>query len=196
MAGPRQRMLVPSIADRESKHLREIPHRRQAQALDHAAMLELHEWLERRRFWLFGGLWPCDQKDAVAETFVRTVEFAEKMRDPGALYGACVTIGLRIRARRMREYINENLDKSLRADRAHSWHPERHLVERERRRSVLAAIRSLPAPDREIIRRFYLEEQTREQIQDEMQLTHTQFRLRKSRAVSRVGLLARAMLAS
>src|SRR5690348_2511601 len=188
-------MLVPSIADRESKHFRETPHLRQPQALDNAAMLNLHAWLNQRRFWLFGGLWPCDQKDAVAETFVRTLEFADKMRDPGALYGACVTIGLRIRARRMREYINENLVTSRSADPAHSWHPERHLFERQRRKSALLAIRTLSAPDREIIRRFYFDEQPREQIQDEMHLTHTQFRLRKSRAISRAGLLARAMLA-
>ncbi len=39
--------------------------------------------------------------------------------------------------------------------------------------------------DREILTRFYLSEQTQEQICDEMDLTETQFRLLKSRAKAR-----------
>jgi hypothetical protein len=57
----------------------------QSRALDSAAMLALHEWLNRQRFRLFGGLRSSDQQDAAAETFIRTLEFADRMRNPGAL---------------------------------------------------------------------------------------------------------------
>jgi hypothetical protein len=44
--------------------------------------------------------------------------------------------------------------------------------------------------DRDILRRFYLEEQTQERICLEMKLTQTQFRLHKSRAKARFSSLA------
>jgi RNA polymerase sigma-70 factor (ECF subfamily) len=48
--------------------------------------------------------------------------------------------------------------------------------------------------DREILTRFYLDEQTQEQICGEMNLTETQFRLLKSRAKARFGELGRRKL--
>jgi hypothetical protein len=98
MAGPRQRMLVASITDPESEHFAGATRREQVQSFDKVAMLKLHEWLNHMRFRLFGDLRPWDQQDAVEETFIRTLEFAYKMRNPGALYGACFTMGLRVRA--------------------------------------------------------------------------------------------------
>ena len=164
-------------------------------ALDSGAMLDLHEWLKRRRFRLFGVLRPWDQQDAVEETFIRTLEFADKMRDPGALYGACFTIGLRVRAERVAEYIRERRSAAPGVVPLVPWHPERRLFERDRRTGALLAIRSLPPSDQELLLRFYFKEQTPEQIQLEMQLTATQFRLRKSRAISRVRLRTSAILA-
>jgi len=49
--------------------------------------------------------------------------------------------------------------------------------------------------DREILTRFYLYEQSQDQICSEMRLTETQFRLLKSRAKSRFGELGRKKLA-
>jgi DNA-directed RNA polymerase specialized sigma24 family protein len=163
-------------------------------ALDSAAMLDLHEWLHRRRFRLFGNLRPWDQQDALDETFIRTLEFADKMHDPGALYAACYTIGLRVRARCIAEYVQERCSAPGVVPLV-PWHPERNQFEKDRRAGVLLAIRSLRASDQEILLRFYFNEQTPEQIQVEMQLTATQFRLRKSRAISRARLRASAILA-
>jgi len=163
--------------------------------LDSAAMLDLHKWLSRRRFKLFGDLRPWDQQDAVEETFIRTLEFAGKMRDPGLLRTACFTIGLRVRAQRVAEYVRERRRAAPGIVPLVPWHPERRLFERDRRTGTLLAIRSLGASDREILLRFYFKEQTPDQIQLEMQLTATQFRLRKTRAISRVRLRARAILA-
>jgi DNA-directed RNA polymerase specialized sigma24 family protein len=164
-------------------------------ALDSAAMLALHEWLNRQRFRLFGGLRSSDQQDAVAETFIRTLEFADRMRNPSALYGACFAIGLRVRAQRITEYIRERRHAAPGVVPLVPWHPERRLFEKDRRTGALVAIRSLPALDREILLRFYFKGQTQEEIRLEMQLTATQFRVRKRRAITRARLHASAILA-
>jgi DNA-directed RNA polymerase specialized sigma24 family protein len=158
-------------------------------------MLDLHEWLNRQRFRLFGGLRSSDQQDALAETFTRTLKFADRMRNPGALYGACFAIGLRVRAQRVTEYIRERRSAAPGVVPLVPWHPERRLFEKDRRTGALLAIRSLRALDREILLRFYFQGQTQEEIQLDMQLTATQFRVRKSRAITRARLHASAILA-
>ena len=46
-------------------------------------------------------------------------------------------------------------------------------------------LRTISPRDREILKRFYLDEQTEEQICGQMELTRSQFRLLKSRAAAR-----------
>ena len=156
--------------------------------LDDLAMLELHEWLNRWRFRLFGVLRPCDLQDAIEDTFLQTLEFAPKMRDRNALRSASITIGLRIRAKRIQEYIRERQGGQPNVEPAASWSPERHLHERFRKKRALAAIRGLRSREREILQRFYFDGQSAKQIRDEMQLTETQFRLQKSRALYKAAL--------
>lgn len=167
-----------------------------APTLADASALELYEWLTRCRYALFGDLKPADREDAVHETLVRTLQFADRLRNPDALHGACYTIGLRVRAGYIREYMRENYHAPCPMDLPISSHPEHHLIETDRRNRLLIAIRTLGTQDQEIIRRFYYEEQTKEQIWGEMHLTATQFRLRKTRAISKAGRRARAMLAA
>lgn len=64
------------------------------------------------------------------------------------------------------------------------------------RRSELAAtvLTSMTVPQREILRRFYMLEQSPQQICVEMGLTDTQFRLLKSRAKAKFGELGRERL--
>jgi len=59
---------------------------------------------------------------------------------------------------------------------------------------MTSILRSLPDRDREILTRFYLDEQTQEQICEDMNLTETQFRLLKSRAKARFGELGKRKL--
>jgi DNA-directed RNA polymerase specialized sigma24 family protein len=66
--------------------------------------------------------------------------------------------------------------------------PELLAIEKQRLVLARVAIACLPKRDREILTRFYIEEQSKEQICSEMNLTETQFRLVKSRT--------KAMLAS
>ena len=55
-------------------------------------------------------------------------------------------------------------------------------------------LRALSARDREILTRFYLDEQSQEAICCEMELSETQFRLLKSRAKARFGEIGKRKL--
>jgi DNA-directed RNA polymerase specialized sigma24 family protein len=57
-----------------------------------------------------------------------------------------------------------------------------------------SVLRELSDKDREILTRFYLHEQTQEEICDDMGLSETQFRLLKSRAKARFGELGKKKL--
>lgn len=63
--------------------------------------------------------------------------------------------------------------------------PEAALARREKIEGLEKLLRRLRARDREILIRFYCDEQDQEQICREMRLTATQFRLFKSRAIAR-----------
>ena len=52
----------------------------------------------------------------------------------------------------------------------------------ERRAIAMDILKTMPCRDRDVLCRFYLQEQTKEQICREMELTPTQFRLLKSKA--------------
>ncbi|HKW99009.1 MAG TPA: sigma-70 family RNA polymerase sigma factor [Bryobacteraceae bacterium] len=160
--------------------------------LDNSSMLALYGWLQRRRFLIFGSLRPDDQEDAVNETFLQTLAFARRLRDPQALRAACYTIGMRIRIMRVREYARENPAADF--EPVHLWHPERRMLEWERQRSAQVALNTLRGLDREIIQRFYFDGHSKEQIRRALRLTDTQFRVRKSRAISRVESRFRTIL--
>jgi RNA polymerase sigma-70 factor, ECF subfamily len=55
-------------------------------------------------------------------------------------------------------------------------------------------LESLSRRDREILIRFYLQEESQDQICRDMELTETQFRLLKSRAKARFGELGKKKL--
>jgi len=93
------------------------------------------------------------------------------------------------RQSRFREIAPDNLtllDPACDLDRA--------IIARERRDWVKRALCALPPEHREILERFYVLEQTSEQICREMELTETQFRLLKWRAKAQFGALAKKRL--
>jgi RNA polymerase sigma-70 factor, ECF subfamily len=73
--------------------------------------------------------------------------------------------------------------------------PEENLISQQRAEIMESVLRSISGRDREILTRFYLLEQTQEQICTDMHLTGTQFRLLKSRAKGRFGEIGRRKLA-
>ena len=72
-----------------------------------------------------------------------------------------------------------------------SWHTcepnrEQTLLDAERRQQVGRLLNVMRPAEREILQRFYFEEQPADQIRLEMDLTRTQYRLLKSRAKARL----------
>jgi len=191
-AGPVSGVPGPLCTPGESKHPPATGHRDRSTALDDTTVLQLYDWLNRRQARLFGTLRQCDRQDAVDETFVQALGFAPKLRNPVALRSASLTIALRIRARLIYAYIHERSgDRPV--EPVVSWHPEKHLYEKSRRKRAFAAIAGLRSHEREILRRFYFDEEKSEQIRAELQLTETQFRLRKTRAIKKAGSRAQLM---
>ena len=74
--------------------------------------------------------------------------------------------------------------------------PEQSAAEAQSLSIALRVLAELNPQQREVLRRFYLEEQTPEQICEDMGLTASQFRLAKSRAKERFGNLGRRHLMS
>lgn len=143
-----------------------------------------------------------DFDDRIHDMFIVVAEAIRegKLREPGALpsyiYGVarlslCSNIGVRTR--------RERLSGSLRhwvTTRTEMKTPEDRLVERERADIMKQLLGELGEREREILTRFYLYEQPKEQICEEMQLTDTQFRLTKSRAKQRLSRIGQAHLST
>ncbi len=68
------------------------------------------------------------------------------------------------------------------------------MVSRQKIELMRTVLGELSEKDREILTRFYLHEQSQEQICEDMNLSDTQFRLLKSRAKARFGELGRRKL--
>jgi RNA polymerase sigma factor (sigma-70 family) len=73
--------------------------------------------------------------------------------------------------------------------------PEDAAIFHQRNELIQKVLRELGMRDREILTRFYLQEESQEQICVEMRLSETQFRLLKSRAKARFGELGKKKLA-
>lgn len=72
--------------------------------------------------------------------------------------------------------------------------PEQHVAFQQKVDFMIEILQQLSERDREILTRFYLNEESQEQICREMNLTETQFRLLKSRAKARFGDLGKRKL--
>jgi len=73
--------------------------------------------------------------------------------------------------------------------------PERRIIDEQNMALAMRILNSLHKREREVLMRFYLQEQSADQICSEMDLTETQFRLIKSRAKARFGELGKRKLA-
>jgi DNA-directed RNA polymerase specialized sigma24 family protein len=74
--------------------------------------------------------------------------------------------------------------------------PEREAIERQNVGLAMRVLQGIPRRDREVLTRFYLDEESVEEICLAMDLSETQFRLIKSRAKARFGELGKRRLAS
>lgn len=172
-------------------------------ANDAAAIEELYRLFSRGiRFFLCRHLGPQDLDDRVHDTFLVVVHSIQNggLREPERLMGFVRTIVRRQIATYVEQTVQQRReagDLELGGRVADSRHdPEQNLLREQRVELMLEVLRSISPRDREILTRFYLYEQTQEQICQEMGLTETQFRLLKSRAKARFAELGRRRLAS
>jgi RNA polymerase sigma factor (sigma-70 family) len=149
------------------------------------------------RFYLCRQLGPQDLDDKVHDVFLIIVQSIQKgeLREPERLMGYVRTI--------VRRQVAAQIDDNVKARRNqadlefgmtlsdHHANPERSAIEHQNEELAMRILNSLPKRDREVLARFYLEEQPADRICREMGLTQTQFRLVKSRAKARFGELGR-----
>ena len=168
---------------------------------ERGGMEELYRVFSRGvRFYLCRQLGPQDLDDRVHDTFLIVVQAICKgeLREPERLMGFVRTV--------VRRQVAAQIDRSVQSRREqaeldsssavsdHRDTPEEAAIVRQHEQVAEDVLRSVSGRDREILTRFYLMEQTQQEICDEMSLSETQFRLLKSRAKARFGDLGKKTL--
>jgi RNA polymerase sigma-70 factor, ECF subfamily len=172
------------------------------QAGDPAGMEQLYAVFTKGvRFFLWRQLGPQDLDDKVHDVFLIITQSIQRgeLREPDRLMGYVRTV--------VRRQLAAHIDSAVQARRNQQSidpamilsdgqpDPERRVIERERQDVALRMLGGLSKRDREVLVRFYLQEQTAEDICRDLDLTETQFRLIKSRAKARYGELGRRRFA-
>jgi RNA polymerase sigma-70 factor (ECF subfamily) len=154
------------------------------------------------RYYLCRHLGPEELDDRVHDTFLVVVQAIKKgdLREPERLMGFVRTI---VR-RQVAAYIDQAVQ--TRRDQADiecgvtvvdgKGDPEQQAIAQQKKQLMKSVLDSLSKRDRDILVRFYLNEEPQEQICREMDLTETQFRLLKSRAKARFGEIGKKKLSS
>jgi len=201
-------MNVPSLSDSpEATAVQEIPHPAwsplvaRIRAGDQSALEELYGLFSKGiRFYLCRQLGPQDLDDRVHDVFLTITQSIQsgELREPERLMGYVRTVVRRQVAARIDANVNARRRQTSLEDgvvlRDRSPDPERLAIQSENVAVALRILNSIAKRDREVLIRFYLNEQPAEQICREMDLTETQFRLIKSRAKARFGELGKARL--
>jgi RNA polymerase sigma factor (sigma-70 family) len=169
---------------------------------DPAAMEELYRLFSRGiRFYLCRQLGPQELDDKVHDTYLIVVQAIRRgdLREPDRLMGFIRTVVKRQVAATIEQNVQkrremQGLEQGSSVSDLHET-PEEQVILSQRAEIMDFVLRSLAPRDREILTRFYLQEQSQEEICAEMNITDTQFRLLKSRAKARFGEMGRRRLA-
>jgi RNA polymerase sigma factor (sigma-70 family) len=168
---------------------------------EQTAVEELYRVFSRGiRYYLCRQLGPQDLDDRVHDCFLVVIHAIRKgdLREPERLMGFVRTIVRRqiagfiegmVETRRKQvdiEFGNIIPDEKL--------NPENSAISKQRESLAASVLKTISKRDREILTRFYLQEQSQEQICEEMSLTDTQFRLLKSRAKAKFGEMGKRKL--
>lgn len=168
---------------------------------DPSAMEELYAVFGKGiRYFLLRNLGVDELDDRIHDCFVIVTQAIQKgeLRDPARLMGYVRTV--------VKRQIAATIDAAVTKRRTQvdyedtlfhmsDWKddPERSLLVRQRADIARRVMNGVSRRDREILHRFYVQEQSQEQICQEMSLTYNQFRLLKSRAKARFGELGKRM---
>jgi RNA polymerase sigma-70 factor (ECF subfamily) len=166
-----------------------------------AALEELYRIFSKgMRYYLCRQLGPQDLDDRVHDSFLIVVQAIRRgdLREPERLMGFARTI--------VRRQIAGHIDNAVQVRRQQvdldtsaplpdaGKSPEAAAMSNEEEALAVSVLKGISRRDREILTRFYLEEQSQEMICRDMRLTETQFRLLKSRAKARFGELGKRKL--
>jgi len=175
----------------------------QIKAGDDAGLEFLYKQFSRGiRYYLCRHLGPEELDDRVHDTFLVVVNAIRKgdLREPERLMGFVRTI---VR-RQVAAYIDQAVQ--TRRDQADiesgitvvdgKGDPEQQAIARQKKDLMKSVLQSLSRKDRDILVRFYLNEESQEKICRDMSLTETQFRLLKSRAKARFGEIGKKKLSA
>ena len=175
----------------------------QIKAGEDSGMEQLYKLFSRGiRYYLCRQLGPQELEDKVHDTFLIVVNAIKRgdLREPERLMGFVRTVVRRQVAAYIETAVHTRREQTdlesgvTVIDRTQN--PEREAMARQKAELMRSALDALSARDREILVRFYLQEQTQEQICREMSLNETQFRLMKSRAKAKFGEVGRKKLTS
>lgn len=175
----------------------------QVKAGEDAGMEQLYKLFSRGiRFYLCRQLGPQELEDKVHDTFLIVVNAIKRgdLREPERLMGFVRTVVRRQVAAYIEQAVHTRRDQAdldtgiTVADRKQN--PEQEAIVKQKAELMQSSLAALSERDREILVRFYLQEQPQEQICEEMSLTETQFRLLKSRAKAKFGEIGKKKLAT
>ena len=165
---------------------------RRIQLGDDRGMEELYRVFESGiRYYLCRHLRGQELDDKIHDSFLIVVQAIQRgeLREPERLMGFVRTV--------VRRQVAGYIDRAVHRRRDEveietvlrvvdvGTNPEVAAMASQRTELARSVLKKMTDRDREILTRFYLREQTQEQICDEMDLTDTQFRLLKSRAKAR-----------
>lgn len=175
----------------------------QVKAGDDKGLERLYQLFSRGvRYYLCRQLGPEELEDRIHDTFLIVVNAIKKgdLREPERLMGFVRTIVRRQVATYIDQVVHIRREQTdlesgaAVADRKRD--PEQQAMARQKTELMKSVLGSLSERDRDILVRFYLREETQEQICQEMRLTETQFRLLKSRAKAKFGEIGKKKIAN
>ena len=168
---------------------------------DQDAMSQLYATFGRGvRYYLSRQLGAQEIDDKVHDTFLVVLGAIQRgeLREPDRLMGYVRTVVRRLVATHIDRLVEERRERTdledgyqMADDRID---PERDALRRQKVEIMEQVLHTISRRDREILTRFYLYEQSQEQICREMGLSDTQFRLLKSRAKQRFAELGKRRL--
>jgi RNA polymerase sigma-70 factor (ECF subfamily) len=119
-----------------------------------------------------------------------------EIKDPNRLPGYVRTVAMRCLAATIEGTVKARTRECEMtpqiADRGQT--PEEMVIEKQQATIMNKVLGAIPGQEREVLTRFYLHGQTKEQICEQMQLTDDQFRNIKSRAKLRVTSMVQSVL--
>jgi RNA polymerase sigma-70 factor, ECF subfamily len=167
-----------------------------------AAMEELYTMFSSGvRYYLARQLGAQDLEDRLHDAFVVVVDAIRggELRDPRRLMGFIRTVVKRMVATTIDRQVHERrgrVDQDRTTLVSAKIYPENAALHHQQVALVREVLAELTERDRQVLTRFYVDEQPAQKICDEMSLTMTQFRLLKSRAKNRFGEIGRKRMKS